>query len=116
MHDLRPDQRAHDSLPDVPTGALVMRIKPFRIPKYICLPGLRIAVLMRAHDDEEIEGCKGTWDYDPDTKYARIRINETLSIKQQRYILLHELQHVIADYLGCAIDPRQKHSRYFEVC
>lgn len=79
-----------------------MKIVEFRIPKSITLPGLVIQV--KQVTPEELGGnADGSWDYDPATGKAEIRINKRLKISRRRYILIHELQHVMTDYLHVAL-------------
>jgi len=67
----------------------------FRIPKKIQLPGFTIIV--REESDQELS-VEGTWEYEPTTGTAVIRIQKSLPIRRKRYILVHELQHAIIDY------------------
>jgi Zn-dependent peptidase ImmA (M78 family) len=93
-----------------------VRIKPFRIPKAIVLPGLAIQVEMVPrktlrdakpcdHCGREVaedEGNDADWQYDGNG-LARIRISSRAPITRKRYLVLHELQHVMTDYLHMAI-------------
>lgn len=82
-----------------------MRVKPFRIPETIVLPGLLVYVRQVPASDPELQGADATWDYD-DTN-AVIRLRKSLAIKRKRYLLLHELFHVIADYMHDVGDNHQ---------
>jgi Zn-dependent peptidase ImmA (M78 family) len=84
-----------------------MKIRRFRIPTHIVLPGLLVNVkqVMGKESDLELQGADATWDYDDTT--AVIRLRKNLPIKRKRYLLLHELIHVIADYHHDAGDNHQ---------
>lgn len=82
-----------------------MKVKPFRIPRKIELLGLviRVRVVDPGEDPEdshdEMPSRGGDWDYNPITGDAVIRIASDLTIEEQRYTILHELQHMMVDYL-----------------
>ena len=78
-----------------------MKVKPFRIPKAIVLPGLVVSVAEVDTASPELEGADGTWDYVDGV--PRVWINKGMPLPRKRYILLHELHHVIVDYLHDAI-------------
>jgi Zn-dependent peptidase ImmA (M78 family) len=82
-----------------------MRVRRFRIPEHIVLPGLLVVVKEVLASDPELGGDDASWDYDATS--AIIRIRQTLPIKRKRYLLLHELFHVIADYHHDAGDNHQ---------
>lgn len=81
-----------------------MKVKTFRIPKQVVLPGLLVAVRQVPKGDPELDGADAAWDYDEET--AVIRICAALSIRRKRYLLIHELGHVVHDYLH---DVRDNH-------
>ena len=78
-----------------------MKIVPFRIPKQVVLPGLVVQV--RTAPTKEIEGNTGLWLYNEDGT-ALILLNASKSLAVQRYTLLHELQHVMTDYVDQALE------------
>jgi len=85
-----------------------VRVKPFRIPRQIVMPGIviHVHVLHPGHvDDEgdELPSRQADFHYDPFTGACRIRIASDLTLPEQRYALLHELQHFMTDYLHVAI-------------
>lgn len=82
-----------------------MRVRRFRIPEHIVLPGLLVKVIQVPGSDPELQGADATWDYDDTTAVITIRKNQP--IKRKRYLLLHELIHVIADYHHDAGDNHQ---------
>ena len=79
-----------------------MKVRSFRIPKAIVLPGLVVSV----HEDDAaspiLEGSDGDWRYDAAS--AVITLDRALTIERKRYILLHELQHVLTDYMHDVLD------------
>ena len=79
-----------------------MKIKAFRIPSRISLPGIVIQV--KQVPTEEIEGSAAQWDYDVSTGQALIRIAENLPIGNKRYALYHELNHVWVDLIDVALE------------
>jgi Zn-dependent peptidase ImmA (M78 family) len=81
-----------------------MRIVPFKIPKQVVLPGLvvQVKVVEVGAVDEDGDVCQskgGDWGYDPNAHKAVIRLAKDLTTEEARYVLLHELQHVMIDYL-----------------
>lgn len=81
-----------------------MRVVPFRIPKQVVLPGLVVRVrLTEPGTPDEFGSVLGESQADWEDRTAVIRIDRTLPIEEQRYSLLHELHHVIVDYLHCAM-------------
>jgi Zn-dependent peptidase ImmA (M78 family) len=82
-----------------------MRVRRFRIPDHIVLPGLLVRVKQVPASDPELQGADATWDYDDTT--AVITIKRSVPIKRKRYLLLHELIHVLADYHHDAGDNHQ---------
>lgn len=78
-----------------------MKIREFRIPKAIVLPGLVVKVVQVPPSD--IPDCDGEWEYDTEG-LAIIRLNKSLPMPVKRYTLIHELQHVMVDYLGQALN------------
>lgn len=95
-----------------------MKVKLFRIPKLIPLPGLLVTVRQLPRDHPALakapacrhcgrgaeDGADATWEYDDDS--AVINICKTLSIRRKRYLVIHELGHVLWDYLH---DVRDNH-------
>jgi Zn-dependent peptidase ImmA (M78 family) len=81
-----------------------VRIRPFRIPYSVSLPGLLVKVNVVPPDNDTLGGAYGAWAYDPKEGLAVILINGKKPLKVQRYSLLHELQHVLVDYLDQAIE------------
>lgn len=96
-----------------------MKVKLFRIPKQIVLPGLLVTVRQlppdnpalgrtpacRACGSQESDGADATWEYDETT--AVININRKCSIRRKRYLVIHELGHVMWDYLHDVRDNHQ---------
>lgn len=85
-----------------------MRLYPFKVPKQVVLPGLvvQVRVVPPGNVDEDGDVCaskSGDFGYDPDTKKAVIRIAADLTKEEARYVLIHELQHVMTDYLHVAL-------------
>lgn len=94
-----------------------MRIRPFRIPKQVVLPGLivQVKVVVPGEMDEDgdvLESKGGDFGYDPDTKKAVIRLASDLTLPEARYTLVHELQHVMTDYLHVGI---KRYPEWFKV-
>ena len=86
----------------------MMRVLPFKIPKQIVLPGLivQVHVVPPGHQDDEgdtLLSKYSDWDYDPIRQRAVVRIASDLTLPGQRYALIHELQHILVDYLHCAL-------------
>lgn len=95
-----------------------MKVKLFRIPKQIVLPGLLVTVRQLPSDHPSLgktPACKAcgslegaaadaTWEYDETT--AVINLNARASIRRKRYLVIHELGHVMWDYLH---DVRDNH-------
>jgi len=79
-----------------------LHITAFRIPRMIHLPGVVIQV--RLVDPDEIEGQSAQWDYDAATGEARIRIDQHMPLAVKRYLLYHELQHVLVDLIDIALE------------
>lgn len=79
-----------------------MKVRPFRIPKSIVLPGLVVSVSEVHPGAVELEGADGAWRYD-EGGAPRVFINTQMPLTRKRYILLHELHHVIVDYLHMAM-------------
>ncbi len=82
-----------------------MKVKAFRIPKQVVLPGLLVVVhqVPPGHDDLGAD-ADATWDYDEDK--AVITICKSLSIRRKRYLMWHELGHVLWDLMH---DVRDNH-------
>lgn len=79
-----------------------VKVRPFRIPNAIVLPGLLVAVREDDAESTALEGADGDWNYDE--RAAVITLNRALPIERKRYILLHELQHVLTDYMHDVLD------------
>lgn len=79
-----------------------MRVRPFRIPKQVVLPGLVVQVRLWMRHTPELEGDAAAWQYDGDGK-AIIYIVADLPIEVQRYLVIHELGHVMWDYMHVAL-------------
>jgi Zn-dependent peptidase ImmA (M78 family) len=79
-----------------------MKVRPFRIPKAIVLPGLVVAIREDDAASPILEGADGDWRYDE--RQAVITLDRALPIARKRYILLHELQHVLTDYMHDVLD------------
>jgi len=79
-----------------------VKLAAFRIPTRIHLPGVVIQV--RLVDPDEIEGQSAQWDYDAATGEARIRIDQHMPLAVKRYLLYHELQHVLVDLIDIALE------------
>ena len=75
-----------------------MKISRFRIPKKIALPGVVISV--RELPEKEMT-ADASWEYDA---AAIIFIRKDLPIRRKRYLLLHELQHVLVDLMYVSLD------------
>ena len=82
-----------------------MNVRPFRIPRQIVLPGTVVQVREVPALDPILEGADGIWEYVDGT--PTISLNSQMPLTRKRYLLLHELHHVIVDYLHEAI---QSHS------
>jgi hypothetical protein len=80
-----------------------VRITRFKIPTTIVLPGVLVRVHVVSPVHEELQGNTAAWEYSDDG-IANIYLNKKLSLKVQRFALLHELQHVMVDYLDQAIE------------
>lgn len=90
-----------------------MKVRPFRIPKHIVMPGVVIQVDVVAPSKPDLSGdtlrsSSGDFEYDPRTGRCRIRINSTLPLPRQRVTLIHELQHFMTDYLHVALTYHRK--------
>lgn len=81
-----------------------MKVKPFRIPKQIVIPGLLVTVKQLAADHEDLEGADATWDYDE--SHAVINLRRSASLRRKRYLVYHELGHVLWDLMH---DVRDNH-------
>ena len=93
-----------------------MKIRPFRIPKSIVLPGMVVRVVQLPRESVELGGDGGGWAYDvPDGTgpAATIYIDRALALDKKRYTLVHELQHVMVDYLHMAL---KYHPEVLTIC
>jgi Zn-dependent peptidase ImmA (M78 family) len=79
-----------------------MKIKAFRIPKQVVIPGLTVSVRQAPRNDPDLLGADATWDYDENK--ATIVICQALSIRRKRYLLWHELVHALLDLIHDARD------------
>ena len=70
-----------------------------------------MVIQVRQVDSEEIDGDQGRWDYDAATGQARIRIDMSLPLAVKRYILYHELQHVLVDAIDIGLEYHSNHVR-----
>lgn len=83
-----------------------MKLRPFRIPKNIVLPGVVVHVQVFPRESPQLEGDGGSWSYDEPNgagPSASIYIAQDLSLPVQRYTLIHELGHVTWDYMHMAL-------------
>jgi Zn-dependent peptidase ImmA (M78 family) len=81
-----------------------MKIKAFRIPKQVVIPGLLVSVRQVRGSDSALDGADATWVYDDDK--AIVNICRTLPLRRKRYLLWHELGHVLWDLMH---DVRDNH-------
>lgn len=68
------------------------------IPNHISLPGCRVRVKLVPPDQPPLDsavGLHGIFRYDVDKDIATIYIDATAPLPVQRYILIHELDHVL---------------------
>ncbi len=89
-----------------------MKVKPFRIPKQVVLPGLLVSVRQVSADHTSLNNGDGTfsdatWEYGegPGGK-AVINVRKTASLPRRRYLVWHELGHVLWDLMH---DVRDNH-------
>lgn len=66
-----------------------MEIHAFPIPRVVYLPGAKVKVRKR-----KLKNNYGTWDDSTNT----VTIDSQQPIEVQRYTLLHEMMHALADY------------------
>lgn len=92
-----------------------MKIKTFRIPTQVILPGLVVKVRQVAPSELDLAGGSGAWVYDEDG-LALILLNKRKSLAVQRYTLLHELQHVMVDYLDQSIERYPRAFQTKQMC
>jgi len=78
-----------------------VKIRQFRIPKSIVLPGLVVTV--KEVSNADADGDCGWWSYDEEND-ATIYINNSYSMPVRRYTLYHELQHVMTDLIDQGIE------------
>jgi Zn-dependent peptidase ImmA (M78 family) len=86
-----------------------VKVKAFRIPKAIIIPGLLVAVRQVSPTHEALSNGDGTyadatWDYDTD--HAVISVRKNATIRRKRYLVWHELGHVLWDLMH---DVRDNH-------
>lgn len=87
------------------------------IPKRINLPGLRVRIKIVPQDEVEVlNGCDGLWLYDHGKGSAVMMIDGSLSLPVQRYVVCHELQHIMTDLLDIMVEKfsGQVHPKSFE--
>lgn len=92
-----------------------MKIKAFRIPEQIVLPGLIVKVRQVAPSELDLGGGSGAWIYDEEG-LAVVLLNKRKSLAVQRYTLLHELQHVMVDYLDQSIERYPRSFQTKQMC
>jgi hypothetical protein len=80
-----------------------VRIRAFTIPYNVKLPGLLVKVNVVEPTHLCLQGSYGSWEYNS-KGLAAIYINAKKPIRVQRLTLLHELQHVMVDYLDQALE------------
>lgn len=80
-----------------------MRIVAFRIPSQVVLPGLVVQIRRATGRHHMLDGDSGAWEYN-ERGLARIWINSSRPLRRQRMTLLHELQHVLTDYMDQAME------------
>jgi hypothetical protein len=87
-----------------------VKVKAFRIPKQIVIPGLLVVVNQRPRNHPDLgEDVDATWDYDGGKGgRAVITICQSVSLRRKRYLVWHELGHVIWDLLH---DVRDNHKK-----
>lgn len=83
-----------------------MTINRFPIPKYIELPGVLVRVSLTSPKNLP-KDADADWRYTP-TGLPMIRISSEIGIRRQRYLLYHELHHVIADVMHVALQDHGK--------
>ena len=92
-----------------------MKIVAFRIPKQIVLPGLVVQVKRvkpALPGEPGPESKEADFDYSASDGTWVIRLADDLTIAEARYSLIHELQHVMTDFLHVAI---LKHQDLFKI-
>ena len=77
-----------------------MKLSKFRIPKSIPFLGTRIAVRQLPASEMTADA---SWEYDAEGA-AVIFIRKDLGIRRKRYLILHEMGHVILDLLHVGLD------------
>jgi Zn-dependent peptidase ImmA (M78 family) len=92
-----------------------MKIKSFRIPEQVILPGLVVTVRQVAPSALDLGGGTGAWIYNEEGM-AVILLNKSKSLAVQRYTLLHELQHVMVDYLDQSIERYPRSFQTKQMC
>lgn len=83
-----------------------MKVKPFRIPRVIVIPGLLVTVRQLPAAHPALDGADATWEYDDEK--AVINIRRAASVRRKRYLVYHELGHVLWDLLH---DVRDNHKQ-----
>ena len=80
------------------------------IPKTIRLPGCRVTVrVVMGKDGHVLDGCDGAAIYSREHDRCVILIDGTLALSAQRYVLLHELQHVMVEVLDIMLEHYPEH-------
>lgn len=81
-----------------------MKIRPFRIPKWIPLPGVVVRVVQAERGGPELAGDDAGWVYDsPDGAATIFLAKDIRSAARLRYLLYHELLHVLNDMMLVAL-------------
>ena len=88
-----------------------MKVKAFRIPKQVVLPGLLVSVHQVPATHKSLDNGDGTfsdatWTYDDRT--AVISVRRSAPLRRKRYLVWHELGHVLWDLMH---DVRDNHKR-----
>lgn len=77
------------------------------IPKTIKLPGCRVRV--RLVESSVLDGCEGAAVYSHAKNECLILIDQTLPLATQRYVLIHELQHVMVEVVDIMLEHYPQH-------
>jgi hypothetical protein len=81
-----------------------VKIRPFRIPKYVTFPGLVVRVARAPRASDVLNGDDSSWIYNEPSNAATVYIADDIKeLAKQRYCLIHELGHVWWDYSHIAI-------------
>ena len=77
------------------------------IPRHIKLPGCRVKV--RLVESSVLEGCEGAAVYSHAKDECVILVDKTLPLATQRYVMLHELQHVMVEVVDIMLEHYPEH-------